>query len=109
MGQMNNQTRVFKIKIILLIILIKDRTSKKVKFTRILYIFKVGYNLVLNRRFCVYKYYFYGGDDMIRRMNNNSKLIFVSFIEKGLHELLLVEPRVHYALRESLINVEIWY
>ena len=42
-------------------------------------------------------------------MNDNSKLISVLFIEKGLYKLLLAGPRVHYASQKSPINIEIWH
>ena len=109
MGQADGQTRVFGIGIVPLIVLTKDGTPREVKLIRVLYAPKVGYNLVSNRRLRAYGYYFYGGDDMIRRMSDNSELASVSFIEKGLHELLLAGPGVHYVSRKSPVNVEIWH
>ena len=65
MGQVDDQIKIFKIKTVPLVILTKDKTPKKIKFTRVLHTPKISYNLVLNRRLRAHKYYFYKGDDMI--------------------------------------------
>ena len=109
MNQTDDQIKIFGIGIVLLVILIKDKISKKVKFTRILYIFKIGYNLVLNRRLHIHRYYFYKDNNMIRCMSDDSELASVLFIKKGLHKLLLAESGMHYASRKSPVNVEIWH
>ena len=109
MNQADNQIRVFGIKTVLLIILIKNGISKKMKFIRVLYTFKINYNLVSNRRFRVYGYYFHGGDDTIRHINNNSELTSASLIKKGLYKFFLAGPGVHYVLQKSPINIKIWY
>ena len=106
MGQADGQTRVLGIGIVPLVVLTKDGISREVKFIRVLHALKVGYNLVSNRRLCVYGYYFHGGDDTIRRMSDDSELASASLIERGLHELLLAGPGVHYASRESPINIK---
>ena len=106
MGQADGQIKIFGIGTVLLVVLTKDRIPKEVKFIRVLYAFKVGYNLVLNRRLRAHKYYFHGGDNMIRRMNNDNELVSALFIKKGLHELLLAGPGVHYASRKSPVNIK---
>ena len=107
MDQIDNQTKIFKIKTVLLIILIKNKISRKVKFIKILHAPKISYNLVLNRRLHAHKYYFHGDDDIIQHINNNNKLTFTSLIKKGLHKLLLAEPRMHYASQKNPINIKI--
>ena len=109
MGQADSQIRIFGIGTVLLVILIKDKILKKMKLTRILHIFKINYNLVLNRRLCVHKYYFHEGDDTIWHMSNNSKLASAPLIEKGLHELLLAGPGVHYVSQNTPANIKIWH
>ena len=89
--------------------LIKNKISKKVKFIRVLYAFKVNYNLILNKRFCVYRYYFHKDDNIIWYMNNNNKLVFILFIEKRLYKLLLTELGVYYVLWNIPVNVKTWY
>ena len=94
-GQADGQIKIFKIKTVLLVVLIKDRISKEMKFTKILHTFKVNYNLVSNRRFYIYGYYFYEDNNMIWCINNDSELVSVLFIERGLYKLFLAGPRVY--------------
>ena len=106
MGQADGQTRVLKIGTVPLVVLTKDGTPREVKLKRVLHAPKIGYNLVSNRRLRAHGYYFHGSDDTIRRMSDDSELASAPFIERGLHELLLEEPGVHYASRNSPVNVE---
>ena len=99
--------KIFKIKTILLIILIKNRILKKIKFIKVLHTPKINYNLILNRRLHTYKYYFYGDDNIIQYIDDNSKLAFIPFIEKGLYKLFLAEPGVYYISRNTPANIKI--
>ena len=109
MGQTDGQIRVFGIGTVPLVILTKDGTPREIKLTRVLHAPKINYNLVSNRRLCAHRYYFHRDNDTIRRINNNNKLASAPFIKKGLHELLLAKPGVHYVLRKSPVNIKIWH
>ena len=108
-NQMNSQIKILRIKIVLLVVLIKDRTPREVKFIRVLHVLKIGYNLVSNRRLRAHKYYFHEDDNTIRHINNNNKLASAPLIKKELHELLLAGPGVHYASQNTPVNVETWH
>ena len=108
-NQVDSQIKILRIKTVLLIVLTKNRTPKKVKLIKILHVLKVGYNLISNRRLCAHKYYFHKDDNTIRHISDNNKLTSAPLIKKKLHKLLLVGPGVYYASQNTPVNVETWH